>query len=395
MPFTRPTLTDLETQAAGDIATAVPGADALLRFSNLGILGRLLAALVNGLYGYLDWIARQAVPFTSTDVYLQGWAALKNVFQKAPTGAGTAPGNPIQAQFTGANGTPLPNEWPLTRSDGVPYITTGEAVVAGGVVTVPLLATGTGSATTCVVGQIINLASAIAGINSAGVITAAGSPGTDLESQDDFRGRMLQAYQAPPMGGADADYLAWALAVAGVTRAWVVPLEGGAGTVSVYFMMDDAESAFGGFPQGGNGGATNETRTAAATGDQLVVANTIYPLRPVTALVSAKAPGNNGVTFTLNGIAGVSGATKTAIAAAISAVMLAQAAVGGAVDGNGDALPGIDVSYIESAIAAVAGTAGFVITAIACANGSVTPSPAGNITSDAGFLATLAGVTYT
>src|SRR6185437_4857126 len=203
------------------------------------------------------------------------------------------------------------------------------------------------------------------------------------------------AYQAPPVGGAIADYVKWALAVAGVTRAWVVPLEGGAGTTSVYFMMDDAEAAHSGFPQGSNGVATPETRGAAATGDQLTVANYIYPLRPVTALVSAKAPTANTVGLTINGIAGVSDTTKTAIAAAVAAVLTAQAAPGGAVDTNGVALPGIDLSYIESAIAGVNGTAGFVITAVTCSAGTVTPSGNGNITSNAGALAVLGVITYT
>ena len=44
MPFSRPTLATLRAQAAADIASALPGADPLLRFSNLGILGDAEAA---------------------------------------------------------------------------------------------------------------------------------------------------------------------------------------------------------------------------------------------------------------------------------------------------------------------------------------------------------------
>jgi hypothetical protein len=41
------------------------------------------------------------------------------------------------------------------------------------------------------------------------------------------------------MGGDGEDYVAWALQVPGVTRAWSAPLEMGMGTVTVRFMMDD------------------------------------------------------------------------------------------------------------------------------------------------------------
>jgi uncharacterized phage protein gp47/JayE len=392
MPFQRPTLTQLKAQAAADIATAVPGADALLRFSNFGILGKILAALVNGLYGYLDWIAQQAVPFTATDpTYVQGWAALKNIFIKPAVAAGVAA--PLTVRFSGANGTPLPNLWPLVRSDGVAYTVTGAGVVAMDAVTVPAACNVAGSSGTVLVGQTISLATQIAGINSTGVVVTAGSAGADVETDAALRERMLQAYQNPPQGGDAADYVTWALDVPGVTRAWTVPLEGGPGTVTVYFMMDVAEAAFAGFPQGTSGVATNETRAAPATGDQLAVANAVYPRRPVTALVTAKAPGQNTIALTINGLAGAGAALQAAVAATITGVLMTLGAPGGAVDGQGAAIGPVDMSYIQAAIGAVAGTAGFVVTAVSCSHGSVSPTN-GNITSNAGYLPVLGAITW-
>ena len=49
---------------------------------------------------------------------------------------------------------------------------------------------------------------------------------------------MPEAFQEKPQGGSDADYKKWALAVSGVTRAWVEPRLMGAGTVGVYIMID-------------------------------------------------------------------------------------------------------------------------------------------------------------
>ena len=44
--------------------------------------------------------------------------------------------------------------------------------------------------------------------------------------------------QNPPMGGSEADYVRWAMAVPGVTRAWAA-VEQGIGTMTVRFLMDD------------------------------------------------------------------------------------------------------------------------------------------------------------
>src|SRR6478736_4591283 len=74
--------------------------------------------------------------------------------------------------------------------------------------------------------------------------------GADTETDDQLRARVLFRIQQPPMGGDANDYVAWALAVPGVTRAWCSPLEMGMGTVTVRFMMDELRASNGGFPLG-------------------------------------------------------------------------------------------------------------------------------------------------
>jgi uncharacterized phage protein gp47/JayE len=377
MPFPRPTLQQLQAQAAADISSALPGADPLLRFSNLGILGTVLANMANGHYGFLDWIALQAVPFTATGEYLEGWAALKGVTRgQAVAATGTV-------QFMGVNGTDCPTGTPITRGDGMGYVTTADETVSGGVVSVPVVCSTPGSAGTLVTGQLMTLASAIGAIQSNGVVSAALTPGVDVQTDDSLRSEMLQVYASPPQGGAASDYVTWALQVPGVTRAWWggqngAAAGGPAGTVIVYFMMDVAEAAFGGFPQGTNGVATGETRDTAATGDQLTVANWIHPLQPVTALVYGFAPGNNPVALTIAGTTGWTSAMKTAVEAAIAAVYLQYSTPAGV----------LDLSYIEAAIGSVAGTAGFVLTVVSCPNGTVSPGSDGNVTASAGYLST-------
>lgn len=377
MPYARPTLSQLITQVLQDIAAGLDGADPLLRFNNLNITGVALANLINGVYGYLDWISQQAVPVTSSGEFLLGWAALKNVYQEPATQATG------MVSFPGTSGVDLPSGTPITRGDGVGYVTTADATVSGTAVVAPAIAnadpTGqTGAFGNCSIGTTFTLGISISGIQSDGTAATAFTGGADIESEDSVMTRMLQAYQNVPQGGAAQDYVTWALAVPGVTRAWCNGNGFGAGTVVVYTMFDSAEGSHGGFPQGTNGVATGETRSpTTATGDQLAVANAIFPKQPVTALVYSYAPVANPINFAFTGTSGWSAATKTAVQNAINSVFLQYGAPVTTV------IPNIDISLIESEIAAISGTAGFVMT-----------SPAANIPNVIGQMPTIGTTSY-
>jgi uncharacterized phage protein gp47/JayE len=245
----------------------------------------------------------------------------------------------------------------------------------------------------------MTLGTAIAGVTSSGAASGPLAGGADIELDDDLRSRMLQAYASPPQGGSLTDYVNWALAVPGVTRAWVTPNGMGVGSVVVFVMEDEAEAANGGFPQGTNGVSSSETRVtnSTATGDLLVVANYIFTLRPVTALVWACKPQQNTVNFTISGLtASPSAALQSAIAAAISGVFLAAGSPGGVTLPNGMTGGLVDMSLIESAIGALPAAQGFTITAVTCSAGTAGASGAnGNISSNAGYLPVLGTVNYT
>jgi uncharacterized phage protein gp47/JayE len=374
MPFSRQSLSDLQNQVAQDIAAGQPGSDALLRFSNLGIIGRAQANLAHLHYGYLDWISKQANPFTATGEFLEAWAGLKGVIRKGASQASGA------VTYSGAVGVQVPSGATLVRGDGVTFTTTTLGTVGGGG-TVAVSATAvadpkglTGANGNTAAGSLMTLGQAIPGIQSNGTVTTLFTGGADLETDDSLRTRMLAAWQAPAQGGAAGDYKNWALAVPGVTRAWPFPNGFGAGTVVVYTMFDVTEAAFNGFPQGSNGVAAAEPRATAATGDQLAVANYILPLQPATALVYSVAPIAQAVNFTITGLTGASAATKAAIQAAIAGVFFLQGTPN---------IGSVALSLIESAIAAISGTQGFVITV-----------PTGNIATTQGNLPVVGAMTY-
>ena len=329
MPYSRPTLTALRNQAVQDITSSgVPGLDGLLRNAVLRVLAWCMAGLAYSEYGYLDYIARESVPFTATDEFLEAWAALIGIFRKDATPAIG------QAQFVvGTPDTSVASGTAMTRQDAVPYTTTADATVDGaGTLVVSIIAAVNGAATNCDPGTPIGFDTPIAGISNAGLILAPGcTGGADQETDAELRTRMLAKYAAPPQGGSAADYQQWALEVPGVTRAWVQSNGAGPGSVVVRFMLDDAQAAHDGFPQGTDGVSSNEPRGIAATGDQLAVADHIWPVQPVTALVYAMAPERWPIDVTLLDLASDSPEMEAAIIASIEDMYLVVAELGGTI----------------------------------------------------------------
>lgn len=373
MPFLRPTLSDLRAQVAAD-TTAGLKTDGLLRFSNMNIMGTALAGMAHLHYGYLDWIARQSVPFTCTGEYLEGWSALKKVYRKTATSAEG------KVSFTATPNTPIDAGIEITRSDSVAF-TVNETVTAdsSGTAVVTVTAVVAGEAGNTALGSVMTLSSSITGVQSSGTVTAVITGGADQELDEPLFERMLEAYQNPPNGGDQTDYVDWAKDVSGVTRAWCAPNGFGAGTVVVYTMFDDANAAYGGFPQGTNGISSADNRATSANtaaGDQLTVANSIFAEQPVTAMVYSCSAVNNPIPFIISGLTNASTATRALVEAAIDEVFIEQ----GAPLSDGSI---VELSAFESAIAAVAGTGGFVIKA-----------PTDNITNVLGYLPARGAVDY-
>lgn len=385
MPYPRPTLTTLRTRVLQAINAAQITDQqgnvlvSLLQKAVLRVLATATAGMSYEHYGYLDWIALQAVPWTATNEFLDGWANLKGVFREDATATqGTV-------TFSDSGAEDVPEGWNVVRGDGAIFVATATATPSGGSVTVVVQAAVAGSDGNFDANTAFTLQDPISGILAASTASAQTVPGTDTELDESLRTRMLAAYAAPPQGGDRQDYIEWALAVPGVTRAWVAPNAGGAGSVTVYVMLDEAEAAFNGFPQGSNGVAANETRAAAATGDQLTVANAIFDEQPVTALVYVNAPAAQPVNFSVGDL-GAYNTTEmqAAIAQALAGMFLQYANVGGSVvPETGAAWPAIPPSAWYAALQAIPGLPQFEVT-----------MPAAPISPNAGSLFTVGTITY-
>ncbi|CRE62079.1 TPA: baseplate J/gp47 family protein [Yersinia enterocolitica] len=377
MPFNRPTLSELRQRNLSYIQSELKTGGNLLRFSNIGVISDADAGMAHLHYGYLDYIAQQSTPYHATDEYLAAWAALKDVFRK-PANPATCP----IVEFSGTAGRVILAGSLLNRADGYQYrldhgVTLGADGTGTGSITAVLPSvlddtTGGGIAGNADAGTSLTLDVAIDGVMSVATAIVKISGGADIESEDAFRSRMLLAYQNTPQGGNDTDYRGWALAVPGVTRCWVKRRLQGVGTVGVYIMCDGNDS--GGFPVGTDGvSQLEEWGAVKATGDQARVADFVYPLQPIIAIIYVCAPIAAPVNFVISGISTASSETTTAINAAIDEVFFTEGEPGGK----------ILLSSLLLAIGDVTGTSGFIL-----------DSPTTNIQLDTGQLPIRGTVTY-
>lgn len=296
MSFIRPTLPELVEQQLGEIEARLPGSDARLRHSNLNVLGRVQAGAQHQFYGYLSWLALQLFPDTCEAEFLDRWASIWLVDGRK--GASLATG---EVRFSGTAGSTIPAATALTRADGTEYLTMTEATIGvDGTVNVNVAAVVPGLAGNTEVGTSLTITTPIAGVQGIATVQASGlTQGSDAESDEALRSRVVARIQSPPHGGAAADYVTWALEVPGVTRAWCLPNYMGPGTVGVLFVCDD------------RGDPIPDAQTVET------VRQHIDRRRPVTAIeIYVMAPVARPVAYTIRLVPGTV-AVKTAVIAAL------------------------------------------------------------------------------
>lgn len=156
-----------------------------------------------------------------------------------------------QVTFTGVENTTIPAGTPVaTPADSasgqssVQFVTTAEVIIPGGQTTVAanIEASEAGSSGNVSPDTITIMVTPVSGITAVNNALATGG-GTDTETDADLLARFYAKVQTPGTSGNKADYLNWALEVAGVGAAQVVPLWNGAGTVKVFLLGADKKPA--------------------------------------------------------------------------------------------------------------------------------------------------------
>lgn len=349
MAFTRPTLTELVDRIQQDFVSRLSLVGAVLRRSVVYVLSRVLAGAAHMLHGHLDYLSRQLFPDTQQSAYLIRFGAL---FGLTPTAAAFATGN---VSVTGTNGSVIRVGTLLQRADGTEYSVTVEQTISGGIATAPVIAVTADEDSDCDEGVVLNFESPIAGVDAASTVATDGlSGGSDGETEEEFRTRILERMRNPPQGGSAADYTAWAKGVSGVTRVWPVPLGLGAGTVVVRFVRDDDLSLI------------------PDAGEVTAVQTYIDALKPAHATVTVVAPVASPLALTLH-ISPDTSDIRAAVSAQLTDLLYRDAEPGGT----------IQLSDIRTAIGNAAGLDDYTLS-----------SPVADVTHTTGQLATLGVITY-
>ncbi len=237
MPWTTPTLKETR-KLTRDYVLSQLGAKAMIPNSVLRIMSDSMAGLAHLTMLYLDWLAKQLMPDTAETEWLDRHGQIWLVNADGSKGRKAATYAHGTVQFEGNPGVVAPTGTVLSGANGVQYQTVTEALIGSG-------GLGTSEAVALTAGTVGNLSDGtsvapiapIAGITGAFLLGDM-SGGVDQETDDQLRERVLFRIQNPPMGGAQSDYVLWALSFPGVTRAWAAP-EIGPGTMTTRFLMDD------------------------------------------------------------------------------------------------------------------------------------------------------------
>jgi uncharacterized phage protein gp47/JayE len=238
MPWSTPTLRDVRTLVRDNIRASLPGSDATIANSVLRVLSDTQGALCHLTLQYIDWLALQLLPDTAEAEWLDRHGQIWLVNADGTVGRKQATLASGSATATGTPGIVIPAGSLLGSSNGVDYETMDLIIIGDLPTPVNIRALDAGIQGNQVEGSFLAWAAALDGVD--GTVTVIEMDGgTDTETDDELRYRVLTRIRQPPMGGDQKDYVQWALAVPGVTRAWCQPNGLGIGTIIVRFLMDD------------------------------------------------------------------------------------------------------------------------------------------------------------
>jgi len=237
MAYDRPKLTTIVTRIQTDFETRIEDIGVLLRRSILKVMTKVYGGAIHILWGFLQYMSQQLFVSSAEDDYLDKIGAEYGIPRTAATKAiGTA-------TVTGTTGVTIPYLSELQSENEQVYTVDSDVTLAGGTGTISLTAKVAGEDGNDDGSITIEFVSPITGVNTEATVSSDGfSGGTNEESNENYRSRILLKKRTAPHGGAENDYKNWCLEVSGVTRVWTFPLYQGLGTIGIAFVRDDDDS---------------------------------------------------------------------------------------------------------------------------------------------------------
>lgn len=294
MPFKIPTLPELAQRTANAFRANLKGSDARLWPNNVVVSAKVMAGAVWEPFAFLEYISRQSVKHLAEGVWLERHAHDYGIARLQATYAQG------QVTITGDPSVAVPAGIVLQRADGIQYEVTAGGITSGlGAVDLPVRCLTTGRTGNAVAGVVLTLTAPVDRLQSEHEVAVSGiGLGSDVESDESLRQRLLHRLRYAPHGGAAFDYVRWAREINGVTRVYVDPVTAtnGRTSVGVWFLMDDTYAN--GIPQ---------------TADVAAVAAYIDSVRPAGAVVQVAAPVPDTIDITITGLSPDTTAIRDAV----------------------------------------------------------------------------------
>ena len=241
MSYARPSLQDIIDRTESDIKNRVEDSQTFLRNSVFKILARVFSGSSHLMYDFIDFIKDQQFISTADAETLEKHGAEYGIFKNFGARASGS------ATAIGTIGILIPAGTELQSTSENKYITNADYTIGtGGNVIINLTAKEVGTAYNEAAGIILDFISPIAGIISYVTVNIDGiTNGANEDTTDEYRTKILNRKRKPPHGGAEGDYIKWALEYSGsITRAWEIPEYMGIGTIGLAFVEDNEATIF-------------------------------------------------------------------------------------------------------------------------------------------------------
>lgn len=204
-------------------------------YSDIDLRFKVLAGEIYKEQVNLEFIKKQMFVETATGEYLDLHATDRGLSRKDSVKATGKVKFSISAALEADLNIPAGTVVATSGSVTYQYVTDSDAVLTEGSLSVVVNCTAKegGADSNAIAGKVNILVTTVPGIETVKNTTAF-KGGTDAESDDSLRKRIIDSYSAISNGTNKAYYRSVALSVAGVTEASVVPKVSGEGTVDVY-----------------------------------------------------------------------------------------------------------------------------------------------------------------
>ena len=232
MAFAIPTFDEMHAFLEAMLKALFPTLD-VSRTSFPSLFARALAAAATDNHAHLVATLADLLPDTAEGEMLDRWGAIVGRPRKGATVSRKA--NALRLVNTTAFNEAVVVGQQLRHSSGLIFaINENTNVLAGTEQDVDVISVDTGSATRLEDGEILTFIVPPARIEeNAELQLVLDEGGDDQESDGDYRRRILDRLATPPLGGAQNDYVQWALELEGIDAAFCYPNRAGLGTVDV------------------------------------------------------------------------------------------------------------------------------------------------------------------